>query len=105
MLAGVGGRFSYVLMKNQNNLQMMNNRITMVITKHASRVKRIRLRFPASPVVPIKALPAAPLYLIKLSEQMKPARNNCSEFKDCTAHQIRFRSEKTPKLAKCSGAL
>jgi hypothetical protein len=87
-------------MKNQNNLHMMNNRITMVITKQASRIKRIRLRFPASPVVPFKALPAAPLYLIKLSEQMKPARNNCNDFKDCTA-QI----QKQKKKAKCSEAL
>jgi hypothetical protein len=59
--------------KNQNNLHEMKNGSTMVISKQASRVKRIRLRFPAPPVVPSKALPAAPLYLIKLSEQMKPA--------------------------------
>jgi hypothetical protein len=49
--------------------------------------------------VPFKALPAAPLYLIKLSEQMKPARNNCNDFKDCTA-QIQKQ-----KKAKCSEAL
>jgi hypothetical protein len=65
------------LEKNRNNLHEMKNGST-------SRVERIRLRLPASPVVPIKALPAAPLHLIKLSEQMKPARNRSSSFKDRT---------------------
>jgi len=47
----------------------------MVIAKQAGRVERVRLWLPAAAVVPIKALPAAPLHLIELPEQMKPGNS------------------------------
>jgi len=53
---------------------------TMVIAKQAGRVERVWLRLPAASVVSIKALPAAPLRLIELPEQMKPAgRSNSTD--------------------------
>lgn len=59
---------------------MRRNEFTMVVGKQAGRVERVRLRLPAAPVVSIKALPAAPLHLIELHKQMKPAaRSNSTD--------------------------
>ena len=48
----------------------------MVISEQAGRVEGIRLRLPAAAVVAVEALPAAPLHLVELPEQMEPAKNN-----------------------------
>jgi len=40
----------------------------MVVSKQASGVERVRLRLAAPPIVPIKALPAAPLCVIELTK-------------------------------------
>uniref|UniRef100_A0A0D9V9N7 Uncharacterized protein n=1 Tax=Leersia perrieri TaxID=77586 RepID=A0A0D9V9N7_9ORYZ len=47
---------------------------TVVIGEQTVGVERIRLGLPATLVVPIKSLPAAPLLLIKLPQQMKPVK-------------------------------
>jgi len=59
----------------------------MVVSKQASGVERVRLRLAAAPIVPIKALPAAPLRVIELTKRMKPARrSNSKDHKDLGTH-------------------
>ncbi len=49
---------------------------TVVIGEKVAGVERIRLRLPTPLVVPVEPLPAAPLLLIELPEQMKPVKEN-----------------------------
>jgi len=59
----------------------------MVVSKQASGVERVRLRLATAPIVPIKALPAAPLRVIELTKRMKPARrSNSKDRKDLATH-------------------
>lgn len=47
---------------------------SVMIGEHACRVEGIRLWLPAAAVVAVQPLPAAPLRLVKLPEQMEPAK-------------------------------
>lgn len=68
----------------------------MVIAKQAGGVERVRLRLPAAPVVSIEALPAAPLHLIELPEQMKPAARSSSFKKMLFAGELGGSCQPTP---------
>ena len=48
--------------------------VTVVIREQACRVEGVRLRLPAAAVVAVETLPAAPLRLVKLHQQMEPVQ-------------------------------
>lgn len=45
---------------------------TVVISEEAGRAEGVRLLLPPAPVVAVEPLPAAPLHLVELNEQMEP---------------------------------